>query len=90
MIRPNPRRAIEFRKRPRIHDIPADAIVQIGLPVPPDSTGKVALFVRARIDVHLNESHFWVIEVLSGPVGTDKGVGMRVVTHEISPEKSAS
>ena len=53
----------------RRHDIAHHRIAQLSGPVPPGGAGHVALIVRSRIDVHLDDADAGIGRVLRDPFG---------------------
>src|SRR6266404_173603 len=52
-----------------VDQVAADAVLELGLPVPGDCAGDVALVVGGGVHVDFDEADIWGIEILSGPIG---------------------
>src|SRR2546425_10159006 len=52
-----------------VDQVAAHAILQLGLPVPGDGAGDVALVVGGGVHVNFDEAEIGGIEILSGPIG---------------------
>ena len=55
-------------------DVAADPVGELAGPVPADGAGKVALLVRGRVDVDLDEADVRIVEMGLGPFGVDEDV----------------
>src|SRR5207245_7971829 len=70
--------------------LPADEVadrllLQLLLPVQTDCARDVALVVRSRVHVDLDEAHLRIALVLRHPLGVDEHLGMCVLGHDVSP-----
>ena len=65
-----------------VDEVPADRVLQVGLPVELDGAGDVAGVVGGGVLVDLDEDDARGVEVLLGPVGRDE---CGVATHRITP-----
>ncbi len=63
------------------HPVPDDGILEILLPVQPDSAGNVSLIVECRIFVRFHDADLPVVEVCVQPVWFDQHFRMRVSSH---------
>src|SRR5437899_1647191 len=52
-----------------VDQIAADVVLELGLPIPADSAGDVALIVGGGVDVHFDQTEIGGVQVLSDPIG---------------------
>src|SRR5216684_4989335 len=64
-----------------VDQVAADAVLELGLPVPGDRAGDVALVVGGGVHVDFDEAEIGGIEILSGPIGGNENFGVFVVGH---------
>src|SRR5215467_7626998 len=62
-----------------VDQIAANAVLELGLPVPSDSARDVALVVCSRVHVHFDEARARRIEILCGPIRGNQYFGMFVL-----------
>src|SRR5882762_4079678 len=64
-----------------VDQVAADVVLELGLPVPADGAGDVALVVGSGVDVDFDEADVGGIEILSGPISGNENFRMFVVGH---------
>src|SRR6266487_5749072 len=67
-----------------VHEVPADRILQVLLPVQLDSALDVALAVCAGVLVHFDQDQSLVVQVRLRPVGIDQNVGTAHISSPLS------
>src|SRR5581483_7262765 len=69
-------------------DVPAHLVLELTRPVPAAGAGRVTRGVGVRVDVHLDELDFGVVQVLSHPIGGDKYIiGCHAYPPGVHPER---
>ena len=66
-----PQQLLELLER---DDVARERVAELGRPVPAGGAGHVALVVRGRIDVHLDNADAGVVCMLGYPVGRHKHI----------------
>src|SRR5712664_1557335 len=73
--------AEKLLKRGLVDQIAADVVLELGLPVPADSAGDVALIVGGGVHVDFDEAEIGGVQVLSDPIRGNENFGVFVVGH---------
>ncbi len=64
-------------------DVADERVAELGRPVPAHGAGNVALVVRRRVNVNLDDAHARVVAVLGDPLGRDEDI-RNGIWHEVA------
>src|SRR6266850_533725 len=73
--------AEQLFERGLVDQIAADVVLELGLPVPADSAGDMALIVGGGVHVDFDEAEIGRIQILREPIGGNENFGVFVVGH---------
>jgi len=81
----NARSAEKILKRGFVDEVAANVVLELGLPVPANSAGDVALVVGGRVNIDFDETEIGRVQVLSDPIRGNENFGVFIARHYLSP-----